>query len=438
MFLQSIENLNPNFVPLTNGTNLVCTAKSSGGLLINFFPADVTIEKGESKIQLDYNELAAIAVKRKETKIFIKLNEKKLVYEVSDSEKASQDEEFLNSVREAFSNGAEDSPYENVRILCEENGIFFDGKYNKYLYHLIFEYNNLFDLILQNGVLPENCSIEFFLKENSASAFDNASGTVTSLAGSLLSGNLVGSLVNAGKKIAKSLGNEMIGNSGILVVTSENVIFAKGTDVEVIGEDIQEAWDALDAERDETMQGAMDIYKDGTKILDNVSAKLWSEYKNVLRKLKNHPKQNLIENNSNLETEDSSFEDNSDSFNASENSNNDDDDIEEKLTKLKRMADNGLISSDDYEKKKNEILGFNPTENKTIQSAQNIPAQNPSVNSQANGKAPQLEKKQIENSATTEKPKKKMHGCLKAFLITLGVIFGLFVLLMIIVMITPE
>lgn len=435
MFLQSIENLNPNFVPLTNGTNLVCTAKSSGGLLINFFPTDVTLEKGESKIQLDYNELAAIAIKRKETKIFIKLNEKKLVYEVSDSEKASQDEDFLNSVREAFTDGAEDSPYENVRILCEENGIFFDGKYSKYLYHLIFEYNALFNLILQNGVLPENCSIEFILEDHTAGILDNASGTVTSLAGSLLSGNLVGSLINAGKRIAKSIGNEIIGNSGILVVTNENVIFAKGTDVEVIGEDIPEAFDALDAERDETMQGAMDIYKDGTKILDNVSAKLWSEYKNVLRKLKNHPKQNLIKNDS--ETEDSSFENSSDSFNTSENSN--DDDIEEKLTKLKRMADNGLISNDDYEKKKNEILGLNPTENKTIQSAQNISVQTPSVNPQTNGKAPQLEKKQIENTAITdEKPKKKMHGCLRAFLITIGVIFGLFVLLIIIAMVTPE
>lgn len=426
MFLQSIENLNPNFVPLTNGTNLVCTAKSSGGLLINFFPTDVTLENGESKIQLDYNELAAIAVKRKETKIFIKLNEKKLVYEVSDSEKASQDEEFLNSLREAFTDGAEDSPYENVRILCEENGIFFDGNYNKYLYHLIFEYNALFNLILQNGVLPENCSIEFILEDHTAGILDNASGTVTSLANSFLSGNLVGSLINVGKRIAKSVGNEIIGNSGILVVTNENVIFAKGTDVEVIGEDIPEAFDALDAERDETMQGAMDIYKDGTKILDNVSAKLWSEYKNVLRKLKNHPKQNLIEDNSN-----SDFEEDNESF--EETPSDSVDDVEEKLTKLKRMADNGLISNDDYEKKKNEILGLNPSENKSIQSAQKT-----SENPQTTGKAPQLEKKQIENTATDEKPKKKMHGCLRAFLITLGVIFGLFVLLIIIAIFLPE
>lgn len=419
MFLQSIENLNPNFVPLTNGTNLVCTTKSSGGLSINFFPTDVTLEKGESKIQLDYNELAAIAIKRKETKIFIKLNEKKLVYEVSDSEKASQDEEFLNSVQKAFSDGAEDSPYENVRILCEENGIFFDGNYNKYLYHLIFEYNSLFNLILQNGVFPENCSIEFILKEHSASAFDNASGTVTSLANSFLSGNLIGSLINAGKKIAKSLGNEMIGNSGILVVTNENVIFAKGTDVEIIGEDIPEAWDALDAERDETMQGAMDIYKDGTKILDNVSAKLWSEYKNVLRKLKNHPKQNLIESDSDLETEYSSSEDNSDSFNASENSN--DDDIEEKLTKLKRMADNGLMTSDDYEKKKNEILGLNSGE-KTSVTLQTQQKQESQTNVKTVNKAVPLEKKTMENTAITDEKPKKKHGCLIAFLITIGVL----------------
>lgn len=412
MFLQSIQNLKLTYASLDEKSELICFLKTSGGLLLNFFPAFVTFSKDQSQIKLDYDELAAVAVKRSGTNVSVVLNSKKISCSALDEEKASQDENLLKSIHDVFRDGSDSSPYENVRILCEENGIFFDGNYNKYLYHLIFEYNNLFNLILQNNVIPENSSIEFLLEEHTAGVFDNAAGTVTNLANSFFSGNLVGTLIDAGKRIAKSVGNELIGNSGIIVVTNENVLFAKGTDVEVIGDDIQEAWDALEAERDTTIQGAMDIYHDGAKILDNVSGKLWSEYKNVLRKLKNHPKQNLIEDNSNGfdDSESLSFEQNADS------SSNDD--VEEKLTKLKRMLDNGLISSDDYDRKKNEILGLGS-------SGKNLSANIPSdekktpANSQPAGKAIPLEKKKVVNNAD-EKSKKK-HGCLIAFLIAIGV-----------------
>lgn len=311
-------------------------------------------------------------------------------------------------------------------MICEENDIFFDGNYNKYLYHLIFEYHIFFNLIVQNGVLSENCSIEYILEEHTAGVFDNASGTVTSLANSFLSGNLVGSLINAGKRIAKSIGNEIIGNSGILVVTNENVIYAKGDTVQVIGDDLQDALEILEVERDETMQGAMDVFYDGTKILDNVSGKYWSEYRNTVRNLKKHPKQNLIDDNNEDYEENNSFSVNLKAQNCSFT----EDDIEEKLTKLKRLADNGLISSDDYEKKKNEILGIETVSQTTK------PSQQMQI-TQFQRKAPPLEKKQVENITTNEK-QKKMHGCLRAFLITIGVILGLFVLLIIIAMCSIE
>lgn len=279
---------------------------------------------------------------------------------------------------------------------------------------------------MQNGVLSENCSIEYILEEHTAGVFDNASGTVTSLANSFLSGNLVGSLINAGKRIAKSIGNEIIGNSGILVVTNENVIYTKGDTVQVIGDDLQDALEILEVERDETMQGAMDVFYDGTKILDNVSGKYWSEYRNTVRNLKKHPKQNLIDDNNEDYEENNSFSVNLEAQNCSFT----EDDIEEKLTKLKRLADNGLISSDDYEKKKNEILGIETVSQTTK------PSQQMQI-TQFQRKAPPLEKKQVENITTNEK-QKKMHGCLRAFLITIGVILGLFVLLIIIAMCSIE
>lgn len=430
MFLEKIEKFNPEYESLNTNSNsyleLICTVKSPSGVMVQFFPTYVTFKKDGTQKNFDYDEFAAISVKKSGTNISITLNKKNISYDVEAAEKANQDVEFLKSLIKTFEDGSSSSPYENVRLICEENGIFFDGNYNKYLYHLIFEYHNFFNLIVQNGVLSENCSIEYILEEHTAGIFDNATGTVTSLANSFLSGNLFGSLVNAGKRIAKSIGNEMIGNSGILVVTNENVIFAKGDTVQLIGDDLQDALDSLEAERDETMQGAMDIFYDGTKILDNVSGKFWSEYRNTVRNLKNHPKQNLIENDSEISEESNSFSENPESQNSSFT----EDDIEEKLTKLKRMADNGLISNDDYEKKKNEILGIETASQKSNESQQ-------VQISQPQGKAPPLEKKQVENIATNEKPK-KMHGCLRAFLITIGVIFGFFVFLIIIAMFLPE
>lgn len=390
MFTESIKKINSGNYTNLNGTpECVYSLETLGNLSVFFFPDYVGLANDSNSLKLDYDELAAAAVKKSGTKISVALNNKKISYDVADDEKAEKDEAILKSICKAFSSGSEDSPYENVRIVCEENGIFFDGKYNKYLYHLIFEYADLFKAILENSVLPEECNIEFILQEHTAGLFDDASGTVKNLAGSLLSGNLVGTLFNAGKRIAKSFGNDLIGNNGILVVTDENVVYAKGTDVRLIGETLEEAWDALETERDETIQGAMDIFFEGEKILDNVSGKLWSEYKNTLRRLKNHPKQKYIEDNS----------DNEDSFANAESQpvENELDSIETKLTQLKRMLDGGLISQEDYEQKKNALLGLTAqAETKPVQEQKKEVVAN--SESQTIQKAPPLQKKKIENT----------------------------------------
>ncbi|MDY2843707.1 MAG: hypothetical protein SOT81_06945 [Treponema sp.] len=416
MFIEAIRKFSPNYAALSSSSEHVCSVKSSAGLNIDFFPTYVVLSKEQTSLKLDYDEFAAIAVKKSGTKITAVLNDKKISYDTSDGEKANGEAEFLKSLCMEFKDGSESSPYENLRVLCEESGIFFDGKYNKYLYHLVFENNALFNTILENGVLPENCSIEFILEEHTASFFDNASGTVTNLASSFFSGNLVSSLFNAGKKIVKSVGNELIGNSGILVVTNKNVIFAKGSSVEIIADEMSDAIDALDHQRDQTIHGAADIYYNGDKILDNVSEKLWSEYKNVIRKLKNHPKDNYIEDSSN--SDDAALDD----FENDSESNYDI--VEEKLLKMKKLLDSGLISQNDYDKKKNEILGVSDSGENTDkkEAEETVPAV----------KAPPLVKKQVENKSKVAEKRNKKHGCLFYFLLIMGIIWGLFTLLVII------
>ena len=407
MFLQSIKEMGVgSFTPLNDKSELVYSVNSPSNLSIRFYPTYITFSyKDSNSLKLDYDELVAATTEKSGTKIIISLSGQKITYDTADAEKADKENIFLKSVQKAFREGSESSPYENIRILCEENGIYFDGTYNKYLYYLLLKNSDFYDLINHNTGFPENCSIEYILEEHTASLFDDAAGTVSNLASSFLSGNLVGTLVNTGKRFAKSVGNELIGNSGILIVTNINVIYVKSNNVEVIGETLEEAWESLEAMRDTTVQGAIDIFFNGAKILDNVSGKLWSEYKNTLRKLKNKPKINYIEDNS---VYDSNIPDSSSEYQSSDDELNT---IESKLTQLKRMLDSNIISQDDYETKKNDILGLSPVN--TFQSTQvpattvqNVQDKLTTETKTQISKAPPLKKKIVEN---TDNKKTKNH-----------------------------
>lgn len=293
MFTDEIKNFDfGNYSNLAEDSGFIYWAKSECSLIVQFFPKHVLLLKDDDELKLDYNELAAIAIKRNGLKISVVLNEKKISYDVGKDEKADGEVEFLKSLRQSFYNGAESSPYENVRVLCEENEILFDGQYNKYLYHLLLEYSSYFDLMQESYAIPENCSVEYILEEHTAKLSENITGTVGSLALSYLTGDLKGALLGAGMKMAKSLGNEIIGNCGILVLTNENAVYLKGNNAEVI-ETLDEVFDSLEVHRDETLRGAMDIFYEGIKILDNVSTALWTEFGNVLRKIKNQPRKKI-------------------------------------------------------------------------------------------------------------------------------------------------
>ena len=193
MFLDAISKLKfGRYSNLDVATELVYTIDSPAGLKVNFFAKNISLIKDKQSMSMGYDELSLSVLKQSGESLLIAFNDKKFNYEASSAEKAKSEIDFLQSFKQAFSEGNLSSPYENVRIICEENGIYFDGKYNKYLYHFILEYSDLFNTIIENNLLSENSSIEYLLEEHTAGLFDDASGTAANFAKGLLNGNLTG------------------------------------------------------------------------------------------------------------------------------------------------------------------------------------------------------------------------------------------------------
>ncbi len=354
MFLDAISQLNSGDYADMNNHELIYVVETPAKMLINFFAQYVILTKDEQSMKLGYDELALIVIRQADESISVVFNEKKFDYQAKNTDKGVEEKEFLESIKTAFADGVESSPYETVRLKCEEYGICFTGEYNKHLYLLLLKYSRLFENIVECDMLEENTKIEFLLEEHTAGLFDDASGTASNVAKSLLGGvSGVRDLAFAvGKKVAVSKANEFIGNVGVIVLTNHNGIYAKGSDTFTLGDNISDVLDCLDAERDPTISGALDvIYEDnGEKILDNVSIKRWSEFKKNIRKLKNQE-----ENTVSAEISDDYYAEN---ISVKDNGADDIDVISDKLSKLKNLLNEELITQEEYNIKKNEILGI--------------------------------------------------------------------------------
>ena len=66
MFLEKIEKFNPNYESLnsTSNSELICTVKSPSCVMVQFFPTYVTLKKDGTQKNFDYDEFAAISVKK--------------------------------------------------------------------------------------------------------------------------------------------------------------------------------------------------------------------------------------------------------------------------------------------------------------------------------------------------------------------------------------
>ena len=144
----------------------------------------------------------------------------------------------------------------------------------------------------------------------------------------------------ASSKVGHKVKNSTTDSNSIIILTDKNVILAKQGDINEY--DFDDAFEIFEARQDETFVGIVDVYDDcENKILENIAQTKWNSFKNQLRKIKKDAEQIGFDGGVGSDTEE------------------DDDgfaEAEKKITKLKKMLDSGLISQEDFDSKKAEIL----------------------------------------------------------------------------------
>lgn len=250
---------------------------------------------------------------------------------------------IFNQLSENFDDDETCSPKYQVKSLIEELSLDEKPAYNPELYKLLLLYKDRMEEALNNDFLKENSKIIVFLEEGSGKITKNMGETIKKNAKDLLKGGIGGLFskgvefaMSAGSRVAKSTLSEITDSKGILLLTNKNVILAKQDEINEY--DFDDAYEIFSAQADELYAGLVDVYNDeGNKVLDNIDQTKWNSFKTQLRKQKKQAEQIGFESSEN---------DEEDEFAAAE----------KKIAKLKKMLDGGLISQEDFDSKKKEIL----------------------------------------------------------------------------------
>lgn len=247
---------------------------------------------------------------------------------------------------ELFDDDIDCSPKAQVINLANELSLKTDSTFNPDLYKLLLKYGTRMEEAYNNGCLHENSEILVFLEEFSGKITENLAKNALNVGLGMLFGGpkaLAGAAINLAKaatpRIAKGAVNNKADSKGFMLLTDKNVILAKPDGI--MDYDFNEATEIFSARQDEMLVGIVDIYDDcENMVLDNIAQTKWNVFKNQLRKIKKESEQIAIEESSMPKENDiDSFEE-----------------AEKKITKLKKMLDSGLISQEDFDAKKTEIL----------------------------------------------------------------------------------
>ena len=251
--------------------------------------------------------------------------------------------ELVEKLIALFSEGIECSPKAQIKNSIESFCLNANDNYNVDLYKALLIYDKRMENAFNNGFLHENSSIIVFLEENSGELLSNLGQTAKKGFGKIMKGGF-GGLISAGIDIAKAAGsrvtNSIVGDwagKSFMLLTNKNVILLKPDEINEY--DFEDASEIFKARQDETLAGVVDIYDDSeNKILDNIDQTKWNIFKTQLRKVKKESATLALESSSTEEEIDEYAE------------------AEKKITKLKKMLDNGLISQEDFDSKKSDIL----------------------------------------------------------------------------------
>ena len=326
---------------------------SKSKMKVQFFPIKTKIIFGDEEIDVALTDFSKITFKESTVKddSGTDIIMSSLFYDgkkkFEDTEGKMESYKSLVSVLSEVFENDDMTPKKQVEQLIEDFELNENSSYRPDFYKLLLFYKDRMEDIFNNDFLHKNSKVLLILEENSGNLTENLGKTVTKGLGNAILGGAKG-LVGfgmglakvAGSKVGHKVKNSTTDSNSIIILTDKNVILAKQGDINEY--DFDDAFEIFEARQDETFVGIVDVYDDcENKILENIAQTKWNSFKNQLRKIKKDAEQIGFDGGVGSDTEE------------------DDDgfaEAEKKITKLKKMLDSGLISQEDFDSKKAEIL----------------------------------------------------------------------------------
>lgn len=327
---------------------------SKSKMKVQFFPIKTKIIFGDEEIDITLTDFSKITFKESTVKddSGTDIIMSSLFYDgmkkFEDTEEKMESYKSLVSVLSEVFENDDMTPKKQVEQLIEDFELNENSSYRPDFYKLLLFYKDRMEDIFNNDFLHKNSKVLLILEENSGNLTENLGKTVTKGLGNAILGGAKG-LVGfgmglakvAGSKVGHKVKNSTTDSNSIIILTDKNVILAKQGDINEY--DFDDAFEIFEARQDETFVGIVDVYDDcENKILENIAQTKWNSFKNQLRKIKKDTEQIGFSGGEN--------------FDSKEEADDEFAEAEKKITKLKKLLDNGLISQEDFNAKKAEIL----------------------------------------------------------------------------------
>lgn len=327
---------------------------SKSKMKVQFFPIKTKIIFGDEEIDITLTDFSKITFKESTVKddSGTDIIMSSLFYDgmkkFEDTEEKMESYKSLVSVLSEVFENDDMTPKKQVEQLIEDFELNENSSYRPDFYKLLLFYKDRMEDIFNNDFLHKNSKVLLILEENSGNLTENLGKTVTKGLGNAILGGAKG-LVGfgmglakvAGSKVGHKVKNSTTDSNSIIILTDKNVILAKQGDINEY--DFDDAFEIFEARQDKTFVGIVDVYDDcENKILENIAQTKWNSFKNQLRKIKKDTEQIGFSGGEN--------------FDSKEEADDEFAEAEKKITKLKKLLDNGLISQEDFNAKKAEIL----------------------------------------------------------------------------------
>ena len=347
-FSEIIEQVGKGHYVLNKENQKIFEVTEASKIKIQFFPENVKICCIDGKeFDINFTEFKNFSYKKRmsignsESQVALLFNKKECF--VCNETKMQSIKELLESYANLFDDDEICSPKYQIETLIDDLSLDCEKKFNYKIWNLLLIYKNKLLQAFDEGFFEENSKILLVIEEDSGNIVGNLGETAKKgLSNMLKNFNGVSSIVQmgvgiakaAGTRVAKGLVNEFISEKSIMVLTNNNVIAIKKESLAAYTFD--EAEEIFKARLDETLAGVVDIYDDCENIiLNNVGQTEWNLFKKELRSLRKNSEQTLLKI---TELEE--------------------DEITKKLSKLKMMLDKGIITQEDFDAKKQEILSM--------------------------------------------------------------------------------